>query len=165
MKDMPYAHNDKEKDKNPNGGGKEGGDKLAELEATGRPLVDEVNRMAGEEPGKMGGAAEAQPLVDALQVSPEHAKRLLEAARAEGSPYKDMTPQDLADKLAGDAEARADLERRVEASKGAPKPKAPGKTPIGGESETGIAAWPGSPAAGQPAAAPSDLGVAKWPGM
>lgn len=138
--------------------------KLAELEKVGRPLVDSVNRMVGEAGAEAeeppGG--ESRPLIDALGVTPEHAEALLAAARAEGSPYKDMSAQDLADKLASDAEARADLERRAEAQRGAPKPK---PVEVGGVSDTGVAAWPGSPAIGQPAmSSPSGGGAAKWPG-
>lgn len=139
--------------------------KLKDMEKVGRPMVDTVNQMLGEG-GETGGgdAGEAQPLVAALDVTPEHAKHLLDAARAPDSPYKDMSPQDLADKLASDAEARADLERRVESARGAPKPE---MTKPGGVSESGVAAWPGSPAVGQPAmpAGGGAEGAAKWPGM
>jgi len=186
---------------------KQPGGKFADLAAIGKPLADAAEQMAGVPLGGEGGemgtgelplgegevegapaGGDIQPLVDKLSVTPEHAQALLDAASATEQ-YAQLSADALADLLAGDAEARADLERRVEADKGAPpapEEAAPGDMPPGeGEegmmspgdvSSDGNALWPGAPGTQGGAESPLEKGKkgkdedmtygpgqAKWP--
>lgn len=77
---------------------------------------------------------ELAPLVDALGVAEGHARRLLDAAKGDPE-FKDMTPEDLAVRLARDPAGRERLERAISQSDGKPKPPAaagPGEGDSGG---------------------------------
>ena len=60
-------------------------------------------------PGEPGAA---QPLVDALTITPEHAEELL-AAAAVYPPTRDMDPQTLADTLSSDVRLLGELEAQI----------------------------------------------------
>jgi len=179
-KGIGYDDKDDRKGKPP------GGDsELAEMEAQGRPLIDAVNRMmtdvGGETtvedegeppvPGEEGAVpgTDIAPLVEALDVTPEHAQALYDIAMQTPG-YEEMDAQALADKLASDDQARADLERRVAASEGQPEEAAEeeaGMAKVGDATDSGTAVWPGAPSAGsEKKAQPSESeeGIAPWPG-
>lgn len=162
------------------------------LAAWGKSTLGTAERIAGtlEADGEAPSGSTVTPegegdtaaLESALGVTPDHAKKLMDAAQTMPG-CEGLDAQALADKLKDDGKLRDELEKKISNKPAAEaKPEGEGAEgagaedtgdlPSGGEemadygdtTEDGTAVWPGSPSKGKPKgkSAGSESGMAPW---